>query len=54
MTTDKIAFDFLGLHLLEPMALITNWMMSIFSIYAFFNLKILKNEDVRNWKKFFF
>ena len=53
MITDKIAFDFLGLHLLEPMALITNWMMSIFSIYAFFNLKILKNEDVRNWKKFF-
>ena len=54
MTTDKIAFDFLGLHLLEPMALITNWMMSIFSIYAFSNLKLSKNEDVRYWKKFFF
>ena len=54
MTTDKIAFDFLGLHLLEPMALITNWMMTVFSIYAFFNLKITKNDDVRYWKKFFF
>jgi hypothetical protein len=55
MVTDKIAFELFGLHLLEPMAMVTNWMMTIFSIYAFVMLKPSKEKnDVYYWKKFFF
>ena len=54
MLNDKIAFDLFGLHLLEPMALITNWMMSAFSLYAYLKLKNASTPDVIYWKKFFF
>ena len=53
MVNEKIAFDFLGLHLLEPMALITNWMMSTFSFYAYFHLRNSSKLDVVYWKNFF-
>lgn len=53
MLNDKIAFDLFGLHLLEPMALITNWMMSAFSVYAYFRLKKTKSLDVNYWANFF-
>ena len=54
MLNDKIAFDLFGLHLLEPMALITNWMMSVFSLFAYLKLKNASSQDVIYWKKFFF
>ncbi len=54
MLNDKIAFDLFGLHLLEPMALITNWMMSAFSLFAYLKLKNATIQDVIYWKKFFF
>jgi hypothetical protein len=55
MVTDKIAFELFGLQLLEPMAMVTNWMMAIFSIYAFLKLKPTSlKTDVYYWKKFFF
>ena len=54
MLSDKIAFDFFGLHLLEPMALITNWIMSAFSLFAYLKLKNTAIHDVVYWKKFFF
>ena len=55
MLSDKIAFDLFGLHLLEPMALITNWMMSAFSLFAYLKLKnAAATHDVVYWKKFFF
>ena len=54
MLSDKIAFDLFGLHLLEPMALITNWIMSAFSLFAYLKLKNTAIHDVVYWKKFFF
>jgi hypothetical protein len=54
MLSDKIAFDLFGLHLLEPMALITNWIMSAFSLFAYLKLKNTATHDVVYWKKFFF
>ena len=54
MLSDKIAFDLFGLHLLEPMALITNWIMSVFSLFAYLKLKNTAIHDVVYWKKFFF
>ena len=53
MMDDKIVFDFLGCHLQEPMALITNWMMTVFSFYAYVKLKKSTTEELLNWKKFF-
>ena len=54
MLSDKIAFDLFGLHLLEPMALITNWIMSAFSLFAYLKLKNTAIHDLVYWKKFFF
>ncbi len=54
MLNEKIAFELFGLHLLEPMALITNWLMTLFSVYAFYKLKCSVTDEVKFWKKFFF
>lgn len=53
MQTTIIEFDWLGYHLQEPMALITNWLMTIFSFYAYSRLLHSTSEEVNNWKKFF-
>lgn len=37
----------------EPMALITNWMMSGFCVYAFFKLKNAQSPESIWWKRFF-
>ena len=50
---DKIPFDLFGLHLQEPMALITNWLMSVFSLYAYFKLKNTEKETTKKWSYFF-
>jgi len=54
MTQEIIEFKINGLVLQEPMALITNWMMSFFSIFAFINLKKSENTERNYWKQFFF
>jgi hypothetical protein len=54
MLNDKIAFELFGLHLLEPMALITNWLMAFFSVYAYFKLSNTATEELKFWKKFYF
>ncbi len=54
MSQEIIEFNINGLVLQEPMALITNWMMSFFSVYAFFKLKKSENTERNDWKKFFF
>ena len=54
MTQELIEFKVGSLTLQEPMALITNWMMSLFSLYAFFKLKKTNFEEVVLWRKFFF
>jgi len=49
-----IEFQLFGLQLQEPMALITNWMMSFFCLFAFVNLRNNSDFDVIWWKRFFF
>lgn len=53
MNTDIIKFELAGLTLQEPMALITNWMMSIFCLYAFLKLKNAETSELIWWKRFF-
>lgn len=50
---DKIAFDFLGLHLLEPMALILNWVIAGFCIFAFNQLGKYRNDANFYWRLFY-
>ena len=54
MNTDIIKFEIAGMTLQEPMALITNWMMSAFCLYAFFKLKNVNTPELIWWKRFFF
>ncbi len=53
MEFEKIYFDLFGLHLQEPMALITNWLISFFCFYAFLKVKHIKSEKIIWWKRFF-
>ena len=48
-----IEFEWFGLKLQEPMALITNWILAIFSFYAFSQLKkgISQFQDL--WRLFY-
>jgi len=50
---ELIEFKFAGLILQEPMALITNWMMSFFCLYAFLQLPKTVSKEVKLWKNFF-
>lgn len=53
MKQELIEFDLAGLTLQEPMALITNWMMSVFCLYAYFKLRNTTEIDAVWWKRFF-
>lgn len=48
-----IPFQLLGLSLQEPMALISNWSISAFAFFAFFQLKNAEGEFHRIWRIFF-
>jgi hypothetical protein len=48
-----IEFDFLGLHLQEPMALLFNWIIASFCFYAFNRLGKFKNEANFYWRLFY-
>ncbi len=51
---DIISFDFLGLHLQEPIGLLINWTICLFSIYAY---KQIDNQSLmfgRYWRLFYF
>ena len=54
MSQELIEFKIGDLILQEPMALITNWMMSLFSMYAYFKLRGTDVREVVLWRKFFF
>jgi hypothetical protein len=54
MSQGVIEFKIGDLMLQEPMALITNWMMSLFSLYAYFKLRETDVREVVLWRKFFF
>lgn len=53
MNTDIIKFELAGMSLQEPMALVTNWMMSGFCLYAFLKLRRAKSVELIWWKRFF-
>jgi hypothetical protein len=53
---EKIQFDFLGLHLMEPMAILLNCVLCLFSLFAFYQLKkeVYQKDKVNfYWSKFF-
>jgi hypothetical protein len=50
---EKIQFEFLGLHLQEPMALLFNWIIAGFCFFAFSQLGKFKNEANFYWRVFY-
>lgn len=52
-SNDKIFFEWMGLHLQEPMALITNWMIAAFCFYAWFHLRKWTDKGNYWWSMFF-
>lgn len=48
-----IHFSSFGLHLQEPMAAVTNWMISFFCFYAFWQLGKVDEPETNWWRKFF-
>jgi hypothetical protein len=50
---DPIKFDLLGLHLQEPMAVITNGMISFFCFISYFRLRKWDNEANYWWRMFY-
>ncbi len=50
---EVIYFDWLGLRLQEPMALITNWLMALFSFYAYGHLNKGESAFQTAWKSFY-
>ncbi len=53
MNQEVIEFQLYGLTLQEPMAVATNWSMSIFCLYAFFMIRKGEGGDMMWWKRFF-
>jgi hypothetical protein len=50
---DPIKFEWLGLHLQEPMAVVTNGMLSLFSLYAYLKLRKWDSEANYWWRLFY-
>ena len=48
-----IEFNWLGWHLQEPMALVTNGFISLFCFYAYSRFKVVDNEANEYWKQFY-
>lgn len=53
MGFEVIEFNWWGLNLQEPMALITNWCLALFSFYAFFQLEKDRSQFQNLWKLFY-
>lgn len=54
ISPDKLPFTWLGLCLQEPMALVTNWLIALTSIYLFFKIKKPYSKFRIHWRKFYF
>jgi hypothetical protein len=50
---DILPFELFGLHLQEPMALVTNWCMCIFAFYAYKNIPAESGDFLKYWRFFF-
>jgi len=51
---EVIKFEWLGLHLQEPMGIIMNFAMAAFSFFAFFKLKRTEYDEAGKWWKLFY
>lgn len=51
---EKLPFSMFGLCLQEPMALVTNWIISITAFVLYFRLRNAENEFQQNWRTFYF
>jgi len=51
---DKLPFTWLGLCLQEPMALVTNWLIALTSLYLFFQIKKPFSIFRKHWRLFYF
>lgn len=51
---DAIKFDWLGLHLQEPMGIIMNMLIALFCLFAFFQLQERRQDEAVHWWKLFF
>ncbi|PWH86890.1 DUF6962 family protein [Brumimicrobium oceani] len=50
---DKLPFEFMGLCLQEPMAMVTNLLIAITCFIIFSKMKIVETNFQKNWKMFF-
>lgn len=53
ISPDKLPFTWMGLCLQEPMALVTNWLIALTSIFLFFQIKKPYSQFRRHWRKFY-
>lgn len=53
LPVEKLPFKMFGLCLQEPMALVTNWIVSITTLVVYLKFKPIQNEFQRHWKMFF-
>ena len=53
MEQELIEFEFAGMQLQEPMAVVTNWIMAAFCWYAYLKLRPATSMDVVWWRRFF-
>lgn len=53
MDIEIIEFKLFNLTLQEPMALITNWLMMLFSVFAYIKIKDHSDSSIKNWRLFF-
>ncbi len=53
ISPDKLPFTWMGLCLQEPMALVTNWLIALTSIFLFFQIKKPYSQFRKHWRKFY-
>jgi hypothetical protein len=53
ISPEKLPFTWMGLCLQEPMALVTNWLIALTSIFLFFQIKKPYSQFRRHWRKFY-
>jgi hypothetical protein len=54
ISPDKLPFTWFGLCLQEPMALVTNWLIALTSVYLYFQIKKPYSNFRNHWRKFYF
>jgi hypothetical protein len=50
---EKITVEWGGLIIMEPMAIVWNWLISAFGVFAYFKLRGNDSAPYKNWRTFF-